>query len=60
MPLPVHHRGQPEGGGLSHPLGERSSHPAALSLAEMEARLEEGLPDSVGPWLQVGESWSDF
>lgn len=41
-----------------HPLhGRHSSHPAALRLAAMEARVEEGLPDDAGAWLQVDEGF---
>lgn len=44
---------------IIHLTWRPSSHPAALSLAEMEARLEEGLPDNVGASLQVGEGFQD-
>lgn len=44
---------------IIHLPARLSSHPAALSLAAMEARLEEGLPDSVGASIQVGEGFGD-
>lgn len=53
---PTHHRLACRMTPVVHLTGRQYSHPAALSLAKTEARLEEGLPDDVGPgfrWVRA-------